>query len=103
MEYVQPIRDIRKIEEIKAILKEHGTRDLLLFTMGINTALRVSDLLKLKVSNVKGKTHLEVKEQKTGKLKRFLIKGNLGICLLSWVILLFCQAGILLNLQCHLP
>ena len=77
MEYVQPIRDIRKIEEIKAILKEHGTRDLLLFTMGINTALRVSDLLKLKVSDVKGKTHLEVKEQKTGKLKRFLIKGNL--------------------------
>lgn len=37
MKYVQPIRDKNKIEEIKSILKENGTRDLLLFTMGINT------------------------------------------------------------------
>lgn len=77
MEFVQPIRDTQKIEEIKSILKLNGTRDLLLFTMGINTALRVSDLLKLKVSDVRGKTHLEVKEQKTGKLKRFPLRGNL--------------------------
>ena len=77
MEYVQPIRDIQKIEEVKSILKESGTRDLLLFTMGINTALRVSDLLKFKVGDVRGKTHIELKEQKTGKLKRFPLRGNL--------------------------
>ena len=52
MEYVQPIRDIEKIEEVKSILREHGTRDLLLFCLGINTALRVSDLLKFKVGDV---------------------------------------------------
>ena len=77
MEYVQPIRDIQKIEEIKSILRENGTRDLLLFTLGINSALRVSDLIKLKVADVRAKTHLEVKEQKTGKLKRFPLRGNL--------------------------
>ena len=77
MEYVQPIRDIQKIEEVKSILKENGTRDLLLFTMGINTALRVSDLLKFKVGDVRGKFHIELKEQKTGKLKRFPLRGNL--------------------------
>ena len=41
MKYVQPIRDKNKIEEIKTYLKENGSRDLLLFTMGINTGLRI--------------------------------------------------------------
>lgn len=68
MKYVQPIRDKNKIEEIKTYLKENGSRDLLLFTMGINTGLRISDLLKLKVVDVKGKSHVEIKEQKPGKL-----------------------------------
>ena len=77
MEYVQPIRDLNKIEEVKSILKESGTRDLLLFCLGINTALRVSDLLKFKVSDVRGKSHIELKEQKTGKLKRFPLRGKL--------------------------
>ena len=77
MKYVQPIRDKNKIEEIKTYLKENGSRDLLLFTMGINTGLRISDLLKLKVIDVKGKSHVEIKEQKTGKVKRFPLLGNL--------------------------
>ena len=77
MEFVQPIRSKEKIEEIKAVLKENGTRDLLLFSMGINTGLRISDLLKLKVTDVRGKSHVEIKEQKTGKVKRFPILGNL--------------------------
>ena len=42
MELVQPIRSIEKIEEIKTVLKETGTRNFLLFTMGINTGLRIS-------------------------------------------------------------
>lgn len=77
MKYVQPIRDKNKIEEIKSYLKENGSRDLLLFTMGINTGLRISDLLKLKVIDVKNKSHVEIKEQKTGKVKRFPLLGNL--------------------------
>lgn len=35
MQLVQPIRDKHEIEEIKSKLKESGTRDLLLFCMGI--------------------------------------------------------------------
>ena len=76
MKYVQPIRDKNKIEEIKTYLKENGTRDLLLFTMGINTGLRISDLLNLKILDVKGKSHVEIKEQKTGKIKRFPSKSR---------------------------
>ena len=77
MQLVQPIRDKQKIEEIKSVLKENGTRDLLLFCMGINIGLRISDLLKLKIADVRNKTHVEIKEQKTGKVKRFPIFGNL--------------------------
>ena len=77
MQLVQPIRDKQKIEEIKSVLKENGTRDLLLFSMGINIGLRISDLLKLKIADVRNKSHVEIKEQKTGKVKRFPIFGNL--------------------------
>lgn len=76
MELVQPIREREKIQEIKDILKRNGYRDFLLFIAGINTGLRISDLLKLKVSDVKNKDHIIIKEQKTGKSKRFLINGS---------------------------
>jgi len=77
MNFVQPIRNREKIEEIKSVLQENGTRDLLLFVMGINTGLRISDLLKLTVLDVKDKSHIEIKEQKTGKIKRFPIQQSL--------------------------
>ena len=61
---VEPIRDKNKIEIVKRILKEHGSRDHLLFLLGINSGLRISDILKLKVSDVKGKEYIELNEQK---------------------------------------
>jgi len=75
MEFVQPIRSRETIKEVKDILKRNGYRDYLLFVAGINTGLRISDLLQLKVSDVKDKDHVVIKEQKTGKTKRFLING----------------------------
>jgi site-specific recombinase XerD len=73
---VQPIRDKQKIEEIKAYLKSKSLRDWALFTLGINSALRVSDLLKLNVSDVCNENgnirdRIKVKEKKTGKSKDF--------------------------------
>ena len=58
---------------------------MLLFCLGINTALRVSDLLKLKVGDVRDKTHIEVKEQKTGKLKRFPLRGKLLVLIEEYI------------------
>lgn len=52
MEYVDPIKDIKSINKIKEILKKQSQRDLLLFVLGINTGIRVSDLLSLKISDV---------------------------------------------------
>lgn len=77
MNFVQPIRDIEKIEEIKTILKRQSYRNYFLFVLGINTGLRISDILKLKVSDVKGKTHIVIQEEKTDKPKRFKINTTL--------------------------
>jgi len=76
MEFVEPIRDRKKIEAIKKVLKGSNLRDYVLFILGINSGLRVSDLLKLKTSDVldeKGrvKDRITVREKKTGKTKTF--------------------------------
>ena len=52
MNFVEPIRDRKKFAQIKNLLRgERRYRDLLLFVMGINTALRISDLLHLQISH----------------------------------------------------
>lgn len=79
MEFVEPIRDKEKIEQIKALLCEQKRyRDLLLFVVGINTALRVSDLVKLRVSdfvNEEGdlRTFFYVREKKNQKARSVVI------------------------------
>lgn len=74
---VEPIRDIEDIEEIKRILKNRSIRDYLLFVLGINTGLRISDLLKLKFKDILFdnviKEEIIIKEKKTGKIKQFPI------------------------------
>lgn len=74
---VQPIRDREKIEAMKAELLKRGHRDYLLFVVGINTGLRISDILRLKVKDVRNKTHIVITEQKTGKTKRAFINEQL--------------------------
>jgi integrase len=76
MNFVQPIRDPEKIEAIKQFLKEQNKRNYMLFLIGINTGLRISDILKLKVGDVKG-THISIREKKTGKQKRIRITPSL--------------------------
>ena len=64
---VSPIRKLKDIRSIQKMLAEN-TRNLLLFTMGINNGLRTGDLLKLKVGdlkNLKIGNVLEIREGKT--------------------------------------
>lgn len=77
MKIVQPIREKSKIEHMKTELLKLGYKNYILFIIGINTGLRISDILKLKVADVKDKTHILMTEQKTGKQKRFLINNQL--------------------------
>jgi integrase len=69
---VEPIKSLKDINCIKKLLADKP-RDLCLFTVGINTNLRASDLLALKVHQVKSlkpDSDIELKEKKTGKLRR---------------------------------
>jgi integrase len=65
---VQPIRNKQQLEDMKWSLKKWcGERDYILFLIGINTGLRVGDLLKLKVSDVRRKKKVVIQEGKTKK------------------------------------
>ncbi|MCB2300818.1 site-specific integrase [Clostridium tagluense] len=43
MKLVQPIRDREKLEEMKMELLKTGYKNYLIFVVGINTGLRISD------------------------------------------------------------
>jgi len=82
MNYVQPIRDKEKLEEMKNELKKKGTRDYMLFYTGINTGLRISDLLKLNYDDIRNKdgsikSHISIIEKKTKKPKMFPLTNGL--------------------------
>lgn len=64
----QPIWSLEQLNDMKWSLKKWcDERDYIMFLLGINTSLRVSDLLKLKINDIKGKKKLAVKEGKTEK------------------------------------
>ncbi|NIP44248.1 MAG: site-specific integrase, partial [candidate division Zixibacteria bacterium] len=81
--FIEPIRDRRKISQIKNLLRgQKRIRDLLLFVVGINAALRISDLLQLQIGQFvdeKGniKKRFWIKEQKTGKRHEIAINQSI--------------------------
>lgn len=86
MNKVQPIRDVAKIEEMKNVLKKSSYRDYFLFVFGINTGLRITDILDLRVKDVKNKNYLTLKEGKTNKAKTLLINDTLKYEIQKYII-----------------
>lgn len=74
---VQPIRCKDQLNMLKKELYKKNDKYGLLFSMGINVGLRISDLLKLKVGDVRGNTHIPLKETKTKKNRRVMINSKL--------------------------
>ena len=75
--FVEPIKDKKQVEAVERYLAEHSKRNQLIWAFGINTGLRVSDILGLNVSDVEGKSYVEIREKKTGKYKRFPLNNKL--------------------------
>lgn len=78
MKAVEPIRDLKKIKAMRTVLRDQSIRNELLFVLGINAGLRVSDILSLRVEdlikeNGNVRQELTITEKKTGKTKRFYI------------------------------
>lgn len=77
---VEAIRDKKVLNEfIKALdTGKNGKRNVLIFKLGLTTGLRISDIIKIKVSDVKGKTEFELAEQKTTKKRKVYLHNVLG-------------------------
>lgn len=85
MNTVEPIRDMDLVLDLADYFKAHSARDHLLFMLGIYTGLRISDILKFRVRDVRGKDAVYIREKKTGKEKRFPINDELKPIIESYI------------------
>ena len=85
MNNVEPIRDKSKIQSVKLYLKGKDLRSCAMFIVGINIALRITDLLSLKWRDVLKQNKrtfrdIEIYEGKTNKYRKIkLNKSARGI------------------------
>lgn len=80
MNFVQPIRDQETIDNIKEFFRKEfgkqGERNCMMFVLGINTGLRIQDILKFRKRDVIG-DQIIMNEMKTGKRKIIQINPTL--------------------------
>lgn len=76
---VEAIKDKRILNNfIKELEKgKNAQRNILIFKMGIYTGLRISDLIKIKITDVKNKTEFTIIEQKTKKQRKVYLHSVL--------------------------
>lgn len=86
MNFVQPIRQPSLVQDIAGYLKRKNERDYIMFLTGIYSGLRISDVLKLRVSDVKNRDYLILREQKTGKQQTISINPILKRELAKYII-----------------
>lgn len=67
---VEPIRECDQVQNMLNALKEISHRDYMIFLFGISTGFRISDILKLKVGDVKGRNYIWTSATKTFKPQR---------------------------------
>lgn len=101
----EPIRDMNKVKEILEYLKgDNGKapngrkiynpdkdRNYVMAKVQLNTALRISDVLKLRVCDFihptfRFKTYLTINEKKTGKEKMIEINSSLEHCIKEYIL-----------------
>ncbi len=83
---VEPIRNKKQVKKIEKYLKERSYRNMVIWVFGINTGLRVSDILGLNVGDVRNKSIIELKEKKTGKFKQILLNNKLRRILTKFIL-----------------
>lgn len=85
---VQPIKNDAIVAEILETLEtrkdRYSKRLLVLFALGIFTGLRISDIVRLRVENVRG-DYIRLREEKTGKQQNILIGKDLRIILDNYI------------------
>lgn len=61
---VEPIRDFNIIQDIADVLREQRERDYVLFMSGLYLGRRISDILPLRVRDVRDKKQIYFREKK---------------------------------------
>lgn len=84
MNYVEPIRDKTTVQDIADYLKDIHEKYYIMYMIGIYSGLRISDILKLKVRDVRGKSEIRTREKKTGKEKFFPVNAELNKALTTY-------------------
>lgn len=84
----QPIKSVDEIKKLKQFFYDKGEiRNYALITLGLNTALRISDLLQIQWQDIWNfkkqhpKKHIIITEQKTGKIANIYINRQCRTCL----------------------
>lgn len=85
----EPIRNIDDVEKLKSHFRDKGKDGKLhkyyvFLIVGLNTALRVSDIVALKVQDLKGGV-IKIKEKKTRKARQFKMNDYLKETLEKWI------------------
>ena len=84
---VEPIRRQEDINRIKALLTNHP-RNLALFTLGINTNLRASDLIRIttgQITEIGPGESFELREKKTSKIRRITLNNGTHAVIQKWI------------------
>lgn len=85
MNTVQPIRDLDVIHAIQQDLKNENFRNYLMFEIGIYIGIRISDILNIKVKDIKNKDSLKLREKKTNKEKLMPIPTHLKKEIINYI------------------
>lgn len=81
----EPIKNKKDIQVVEKYLQEHNKRNFVIWVLGLNSGLRVSDIVRLNVGDVAKQTHITLIEKKTQKKKSFYINDKLKTILRDYV------------------
>lgn len=87
---VEPIKDKKKIDSMLMYLKGKSERDYLLCKFQLNTGLRISDVVRIRVedlltSNMNFKDYFVLQEKKTRKEKKIKLNDSLKKALKAYI------------------
>ncbi|MDE5699232.1 MAG: tyrosine-type recombinase/integrase [Lachnospiraceae bacterium] len=90
MSTTEPIRDKQKLQNFKNYYQNNkpNMRNYAIIIVGLNTALRISDILNLTYDDVyqnnNVQEHITIKERKTGKENRVLLNHEVRLVLIKY-------------------
>lgn len=90
MEFVEALRDVKDINAMKKMLKKHAERDYVFFVLGINTGLKLTEMLSLRVGDLldekeECKQFLHIEQKEGCDLKEVYVNAQVRKAVLHFV------------------